>query len=123
MRLLAKAYDETGQGELAMKWARLAVAEAPDTREPWVELSIMCYRRHMWTESYAAAKSALAIKEKALVYTMDPSVWTEKPFDYASIAAWHLGLKDEARQLLEEAIKLNPSDPRLIANRQHMTKD
>jgi tetratricopeptide (TPR) repeat protein len=121
LRLLAKSYDESGQSELAIKWARLAVAEAPDTREPWVELAIMCYRRHLWAESYAAAKSALAITEKALVYTMDPSVWTEKPYDFASIAAWHLGLKDEARQLLSEALKLNPTDPRLLANLQSMT--
>ena len=75
----------------------------------------------MWAESYAAAKSALQITDKALVYTMDPSVWTEKPWDYASIAAWNLGLKDEAIQLCEKAIELAPKDRRLQNNLRHMT--
>ena len=120
MRLLAKAYDSKGNFYDALKWARLAVAEAPNTREPWVELSLICYRLQMWAESYAAAKSALEIKDKALVYTMDPSVWTEKPWDLASIAAWNLGLKDEARYLLHEAIKLAPDDERLRNNERLM---
>ena len=116
MRLLAKSHDELGHIEEAMKWARLAVAEAPGTREPWVELSMMAYRRSMWAESYAAALSALEIKDKALVYTMDPSVWTEKPYDLASIAAWNLGLKDSAIEFCKKALEFNPTDSRLIAN-------
>ena len=123
MRLLGKAYAEKGNPHEALKWFRLAVAEAPGTREPWVELSAQCYRLSMWAESYAAAKSALQITDKALVYTMDPSVWTEKPWDYASIAAWNLGLKDEAIQLCRKALEFAPNDNRLIANLQHMTID
>jgi len=120
MRLLGKAHDELGKGWEALKWHRLAVAEAPGTREPWVELSMLTYRHGMWAESYAAAKSALQIKDKQLVYTMDPSVWGEKPWDLASIAAWNLGLRDEAIHHLDEAIKLAPDDARLLSNRQLM---
>lgn len=117
MRLLGKAHDELGKTWDALKWYRLAVAEAPGTREPWVELSMLTYRLGLWAESYAAAKSALSITDKALVYTMDPSVWTEKPYDLASIAAWNLGLKDEAIQLLDKALELAPTDPRLLSNK------
>lgn len=120
MRLLAKSYDAKGNGWEALKWARLAVAEAPNTREPWVELSMLCYRFRMWAEGYAAAKSALNITDKALVYTMDPSVWTEKPWDLASICAWNLGLKDEARHLLDKAIEFAPTDQRLLSNKRWM---
>lgn len=122
MRLLGQAYDEIGNGWEALKWFRRAVAEAPDTREPWVELSMACYRREMWTESYSAAMSALAIKDKALVYTADPSVWTEKPYDLASIAAWRLGNKEEARQLCLKALEFAPSDSRLLKNLELMTE-
>jgi Flp pilus assembly protein TadD len=80
-----------------------------------------CYRREMWPESYSAAMSALAIKDKQLVYTMDPSVWTEKPYDLASIAAWRLGNKEEARQLCLKALEFNPTDTRLLANLEQMT--
>ena len=121
MRLLGKAYSETGINDEALKWHRLAVAEAPGTREPWVELAGITYRHSMWAESYAAAKTALGITDKALVYTMDPSVWTEKPWDYASIAAWNLGLKEEAIQLCQKALEFNPTDTRLISNLRHMT--
>jgi glycosyltransferase involved in cell wall biosynthesis len=121
MRLLAKSHDEIGQGAEALKWARLAVAEAPGTREPWVELSMLCYRRQLWAESYASALSALEIKDKQLVYTMDPSVWTEKPYDLASIAAWHLGLTDSAIDFCKKALEFNPTDSRLLANLASMT--
>jgi tetratricopeptide (TPR) repeat protein len=81
-----------------------------------MELSIICYRQNLWAESYAAALSALEIKDKQLVYTMDPTVWTEKPYDFASIAAWNLGLKESAIEFCKKALEFNPSDPRLINN-------
>jgi tetratricopeptide (TPR) repeat protein len=121
MRLLGKSYSEKGNATEALKWFRLAVAEAPGTREPWVELSVQCYRLSMWAESYAAAKSALQITDKQAVYTMDPSVWTEKPWDFASIAAWNLGLKDEAIQLCKKALELAPHDERIVQNLHYMT--
>lgn len=122
MRLLGQAHDELGNGWEALKWFRRAVAEAPDTREPWVELAMACYRRHMWAECYSSAMSALMIKDKALVYTMDPSVWTEKPYDLASIGAWNLGNKEEARHLCLKALEFAPSDSRLLKNLELMTE-
>jgi tetratricopeptide (TPR) repeat protein len=119
-RLLGKSYTELGNWTDALKMYRLAVAEAPGTREPWVELASLAYRLHNWTECYASAKSALNIKDKALVYTMDPTVWTERPYDLASIAAWNLGLKDEAIELVKKAIEFAPHDERLQNNLKSM---
>jgi tetratricopeptide (TPR) repeat protein len=123
MRLLGKAHEHLGQNQEAHKWYRLAVAEAPGTREPWCELAMFSYMRSKWVECYSAAKSALEIKDKALVYTMDPSVWSEKPYDLASIAAWHIGLKEEANELIEKAIEFAPNDQRLLNNRLMMAGD
>ena len=75
----------------------------------------------MWAESYSSALSALAIKDKQAVYTMDPAVWTEKPYDLASIAAWNLGLKEQAIEFLKKALEFNPTDPRLLSNLEQMT--
>lgn len=120
MRLLGKSYEALGNPVEAEKWYRLAAAEAPNTREPWVELAMLSYMRHDWTQCYFAACKAVAIKDKALVYTMDPSVWTEKPHDLASISAWNLGLKESALLHLEEALKFAPTDARLLANKTFM---
>lgn len=122
MRLLGKSHDELGNSQEALKWYRLAAAEAPGTREPWVDLSMATYRREMWAESYSAAMSALHITDKTLVYTMDPSVWTEKPYDLASIAAWKLGHKEEARQLCLKALEFAKDDSRLLKNLELMTE-
>ena len=70
----------------------------------------------MWPEAYAAAKNALAIKDKALVYTMDPEVWGSKPHDLLAIAAHHLGLKEEAIEHGQIAVDLSPDDERLKNN-------
>lgn len=118
MRLLGKSYENLNNYDEAEKWYRLAAAEAPNTREPWVELAMLSYMRHDWTQCYFAACKALEIKDKALVYTMDPSVWTEKPHDLASIGAWHLGLKESALYHIDEALKFAPNDTRLLSNKQ-----
>jgi tetratricopeptide (TPR) repeat protein len=116
MRLLSKSYDALNNDNEAIKWARLAVAESHDTREPWLDLSVLCYKQKNWLESYSAAMNALAITHKREVYTAEPSSWKEKPYDYASIAAWNLGLKDQALTLCKQALEFNPSDKRLLKN-------
>jgi len=120
MRLLGKSYEETGYDSEALKWYRLACAEAPFTREPWVDLSMYCYRRSMWSESLFCATQALGVVDRALVYTCDPAVWTEKPYDLASIASWHLGMKDQAIAYCKEALKYAPSDIRILNNLKSM---
>ena len=119
-RLLGNCYDELKQPWEAFKYYRLAVAEAPGTREPWVALAMICYRNSMWLEGYSSAKSALQITDKHLVYTMDPSVWTERPYDLASVCAWNLGMKQEAIDLCKKAIEFAPDDPRLRSNLEQM---
>lgn len=121
MRLLGKSYEELGNWQEGLKWYRLAVAECPWTREPWVDLSMATYRREMWAESYSAALSALNIVDKQAVYTADPAVWTEKPYDLASVAAWRLGLKEQAIEFCKKALEFNPTDNRLLANLEQMT--
>lgn len=114
MRLLGKSYDELGWDGLT--WYRRACAEAPNTREPWCELANACYRKHLWEECYAAASNALNIKDKQLVYTMNPEVWGSQPHDLKAIAAYHLGIKKDAIEHGEKAVELDPTNQRLINN-------
>ena len=114
MRLLGNCHEELGQD--GMSWIRRACAEAPNTREPWCELAKIAYRRSEWEECFSAASNALKIKDKQLVYTMDPEVWGFMPHDYLAISAHHLGLKELAIQEGEIAAQLDPTNERLQKN-------
>ena len=114
MRLLGKAYDYLGQD--GRDWFRKACKEAPNTREPWVELAHSCYLKKEWQECYDSAKQALTIKDKALVYTMDPEVWGAKPHDLIAISAYNLGNKEEAVKHGKIAVKFEPDNTRLTNN-------
>jgi tetratricopeptide (TPR) repeat protein len=116
MRLLAISHAELGDNNQALAWARRAVAEAPGTREPWCELALRTYHAALWSECYGAAKSALAITTKEAVYTYDPKAWGYEPHDFASIAAWNLGLKDQALIHARDALALEPDHERLRRN-------
>lgn len=118
MRLLGKSYFMTGNNYEAFVWLRRACAEAPMTREPWCDLSAMCYKFQMWEECYSAATTALKIKDRQHVYTCDPEVWGALPHDYASIAAWNLGLLELAKKHAEGAVELDPTNERLVNNLQ-----
>lgn len=122
-RVMSRCYSELGDWDNAMRSARMGMVEAPNTREPWVEIAKLAYERHMWAECYGASLSALAIKDRELVYTVDPEVWGAKPHDYASIAAWYLGMKEVAIEQCELALQHAPDDERLQENLRLMTKN
>jgi len=119
MRLLGQAYDHLNQYDEAMAWYRRAVAESPNTREVWVDLAMACYMRKDWESCRYAAKQALNIKDKALVYTCDPAVWGGKPHDLLAIAAWNLGDVETAIEQGQLAVDLEPYDLRLKTNLDH----
>jgi len=116
MRTLAKCYEGKGEAAEAEAWWLRSAAEAPNTREPWCGLSNYYYTHARWQECYGAALRALAIKDREFVYTVDPAVWGAHPYDLASIAAWNLGLKEEAVKYVKEAIAFDPNDVRLQNN-------
>mgnify|MGYP003813950643 FL=1 len=116
MRLLGQCYENLNNSHTALMWYRRACAEAPGTREPWVDLAMFCYQKQMWAECYAAATNALRITKREFVYTCDPTVWGAKPYDLAAISAYHLGLYEAALSYGTEAAQLDPTDQRLANN-------
>jgi glycosyltransferase involved in cell wall biosynthesis len=116
MRVIGRSYEELNQWALALKWFRNACSEAPETREPWHELALCCYRTARWPESLGAALTCLTITNREKLYTVDPQVWGAAPHDLASIAAWNLGLFDVAYHHARIAVELAPDDLRLRQN-------
>jgi tetratricopeptide (TPR) repeat protein len=116
MRVIAKCHQELGDPWTALTWLRRAAAEAPDTREPWCELAMLCHHLKRWSECFSAALMCLSITTKEKVYTVDPAVWGSTPHDLASIAAWNLGWKDIAIDHVRKAIELDPQEFRFREN-------
>jgi glycosyltransferase involved in cell wall biosynthesis len=116
MRTMAKCYEEKGDFWQAEAWFLRAAAEAPNTREPWCGLATLYYMQSRWRDCYGAAMRALDIKNRELVYTVDPSVWGAQPHDLAAISAWNLGMKEEAAVQGALAVELEPENNRLREN-------
>jgi glycosyltransferase involved in cell wall biosynthesis len=123
MRLLGKSYFKIGKIADSFMWHRRACAEAPSTREPWCDLAAMCYKFQLWEECYSSATTALKIINRQLVYTCDPLVWGSMPHDYASIAAWNMGLKEEAIKHAANAVEIDPTNDRLVKNLELMKQE
>jgi tetratricopeptide (TPR) repeat protein len=115
-RVMGRSYNELDQWGEAERAFQMAASEAPNTREPWCELALLTYRKSRWEECFAYAMRALRIVDRQKVYTCDPAVWGHQAHDLASIAAWHLGLRDIAIQQAKLAVEHSPDDLRLRAN-------
>ena len=116
LRVKGRALDELGDGENALKAFRLASIEAPNTREPWVDLAESCYKKSLWDECYLSAVRALRITNREDVYTVDPECWGFKPYDLAAIAAWNMGMKEKAVEYGRLAKDMDPANERLGVN-------
>jgi tetratricopeptide (TPR) repeat protein len=123
MRVMAQSYEALNDRRQAQVWLERASREAPNTREPWVELADLARKTEQWQLSYDCAKQALTIKDKALVYTMDPSVWGARPHDLLALAAYHIGKHDEAVEHGTLAVELAPGDERMKRNLEFYSVD
>lgn len=97
-------------------WLLRACAEAPDRREPWVDLARFYYDTQKWDQCFAACMRALSITVKPLEYLCEEESWGALPHDLASVSAWYSGRKMLALKHVWDAISANPSDPRLREN-------
>lgn len=120
MRYIGLCHARLGRASEAKVWMFKAVQEAPHLREPWIELARLFYEND-WPGCLWAASNALKITERPTSYISESWAWGEVPYDLASIACWHLGLKDKALECCAEAIRLAPNDERIKKNLAFMT--
>ena len=114
--VMGRCYNEMFDSKNAEKAFFNSASEAPNTREPWFELAALMYRQQRWHECFAYSMRCLSIKDRLMVYTVDPEVWGFQIHDYAAISAYHLGLKDIALEHGKIALEMNPNDLRLQGN-------
>lgn len=116
MRYLGRVTGETEH------WLLRACAEAPDRREPWVELAKFYYENKNWTQSFCAAERATSIKEKPLEYLCEAESWGSYPHDIACVSAWNIGLKEKSMDHGISAYEKEPYNIRFKDNLSLMYK-
>ncbi|NLE56825.1 MAG: tetratricopeptide repeat protein, partial [Planctomycetes bacterium] len=100
----------------AIAWFLREAAESPGDRGPWVDLAQAYHDAGNVAGCYFAARQALSIAQRPRDVITYGYAWGERPYDLAALAAWRLGLKDEARAFGEAALKLASDDARLKNN-------
>lgn len=110
MRYLSRVTDDR-EG-----WLMKACAEAPNRREPWVELAQYHYGLKSWSMCLSACEKALEIRDKPLEYLCEEDAWGSLPHDLASVAAWNIGAQRKAVIHSEMAVSLGAGDERLREN-------
>lgn len=113
MRFLSKMEPDPQEKE---NWIKKAIAEAPDRREAYVELSELYHEQKRWDECLISAEKALGITEKPLEYLCEEFAWGYTPYDFAALAAHNLGNLEKALTYGTKAVELNPEDLRLQSN-------
>jgi glycosyltransferase involved in cell wall biosynthesis len=97
-------------------WLKSAAIDAPNHREPLVNLAQHYYDIADWHKCLEYAKKALMITTNPMDYTCQPENWAEKPHDLAAIACWNLKLYKESLEYAKTALDYNPTDIRLKNN-------
>ncbi|MDR2888539.1 MAG: glycosyltransferase [Lachnospiraceae bacterium] len=116
MRYIAKAYRLKSDYPSALTWLYRAVAECPDIREPWFDLTVLAYSQHNWPLVYFAAIKALDIKICTESYLTEAMAWDFSLYDYAAVACYWLGFYQEALIHSENALKMSPNNSHLLNN-------
>jgi hypothetical protein len=93
-----------------------AVAEAKDQREPLCDLAEFYQIRGNWPACKFYAEAALRITDRQLLYTVDPTAWSFKPFDLLALAEYYLGNRKAASTYGNVALGFAPNDKRLKDN-------
>ena len=110
MRYIAKC------GVEPERWFTLATLEAPDRREPWVDLALWAYRQQDWTLVIRCCERALTIVEQPLEYLCEPEAWGHTPHDLLAVAYYNTGNMTKALDHAQQAVDLSPDDDRLTNN-------
>lgn len=112
---IARHYAKHENHKQAEHWFRISISHSEE-RESWFNYCQYHFNLKQWDLCYFAAKKCISINDRRDGFTYDPVAWSWLIFDYAALAAYYLGLKDQALEFGKQALELNPEDLRLQTN-------
>ncbi len=115
MRYISTCYSALGDKTEATAWALRAVAESPDTREPYLRLARAFYEIGNFAGVLYACTTALSITHRKLSYITEPDAWGAPLHDLLSIAYYHFGQYKKAAGAARTALSFG-DDERIAAN-------
>lgn len=115
-QFIARSLAHLGNMEAATSQCYSAIAEAPDTREPYMEMAFIASLAKDWeTVRYFCIK-ALSIEKQPTGYLGDPNAWSDLPHELLAAACGNLGRIMEGYSHAKRAAEMNPAEPRTIGN-------
>lgn len=116
MRYIARSYSELNYKEEAEYWYKKAINEAPKLREGYVELGYLYYKLEDYKNAYDILNESLKIKSRSQDYINEDFCWNSFIYDLLSICAYKLGRTNDAYKYINEAVKLDKDNLRLLNN-------
>ncbi len=116
MRFIARAYKAKNDMDLARSWLYKAIAEAPHTREPYVEMARLAYDEKDWPRVYHMVEEALKIRNRPASYLNEAFCWDATIYDLGANSCFVLGMFKKAYEFVKTAVEMAPHDKRLKSN-------
>lgn len=117
MRFIARSYKNLKRFDEARFWLDKAIKEAPYLRDPYVERALLEYELNNWPETKKYCLEALKIKTHTKSYINEPFSWNYTIYDLLSIATFNLNEFEDSLNWVNEALKMEPNNERLIKNK------
>jgi tetratricopeptide (TPR) repeat protein len=112
---IARGFARKGDHKSARRWFQTAADHSPE-RETMFAWAEYCYNQQDWGACYLAARECLAMQERRDGFTYDERAWSWIVYDIAALAAHNLGIRKQAQEWGQQALSMNPRDPRLANN-------
>ena len=118
---LAYSYRLLAKVDPLNQLAHLETAERLDpSASVYLDLADYWYDKQDWSRCHHSIQTCLSKFQAIGNWTDDLRLRTCYPHDIACVAAWNIGAIDVALMQAQKAIDLNPSDPRLQTNLEHI---
>ena len=122
MRFIARCYTKLKRYDEARMWYDKAINEASYLRDPYIEKALLEYNFKNWPEIERLCNNALKIKNHQKTYINEIFSWNETVYDLLSLAYFYQNNFEDSLNMINEAIKINPNDKRLINNKNIIMK-
>lgn len=122
MRFIARSYTNLKRYDEARMWLDKAMEETPYLRDPYIERALLEYQLEKHEEVYKYCRKALEIKEHTMCYIHEIFSWDGTVYDLLAVSSYALGKYDESLTYINEALKFDATNERLIKNKEIIEK-